>query len=228
MPIITWISGALAATLILVPTLSPAWTPYGYAPYGPGYDQFDRTPAPPDTRFQNPAATPPYPIGPAPGRQAFGPGYQPYRPGHPRAWTAYDQAGSEGFQPQPAQPPNPSRSPLGAPARERPRLQGQPRFQISRDLTQDSYILDIRLDGMAPGELQVDTQGHWIRLGRNETREQVQEESLDDGRGYMRSYSYSTGITRQRFRLPQDADPSAMSRVDGEDSVRITVPRVRP
>lgn len=201
-------------TLILLPAFAAAWTPYGYGPYGGAWDAA----APPAG-----AEMPPYQsnAGRAPSSGAPGSGYPPYPagPAFPRA--PYDYA-----TPMPGAPFGSGIAPPDG-AAESPRIGGPPRFSLSRSSTSDAYIIDIRLDDMEPTQLQVDVQGPWIRIGRQDTREDMREERFDDGRGFVRSYSYSSGSNSRRISLPRDADPDAMRREDAGNSVRIIIPRAK-
>lgn len=101
----------------------------------------------------------------------------------------------------------------------------RPGMQVSRRTTEDAYLLDIQLRGMRPDEVQVRAQGRWITIDRVSSAQEVREEQLDQGRGYARSFSYSSGTASRRMTLPPDADTSAMQREDGESSIRIRFPR---
>jgi HSP20 family molecular chaperone IbpA len=98
-------------------------------------------------------------------------------------------------------------------------------LRLARDATDDAYNLTIELGGMSPDEIQVLAQGQWLVIKRGHTEQQVQKESFDDGRGYMRSFSYSSGTASRRLSIPRDGDLSAMSREDGKGTVRISIPR---
>jgi len=82
-----------------------------------------------------------------------------------------------------------------------------------------------RMYGIKAEEIQVDLDGRSIRLSRDASAKKSREETLDDGRGYMRSYSYSSGRSSRRIPLPQDADGGAMRREDSAEKVRVIIPR---
>ena len=193
---------------LLLPAFAAAWTPYGSSPYG------------------NPSATAKPPAGleaPAMPHPSM-PGYAnpPYGtdPRFPNAPYGFGpQMPGAGFIPEFWTPNYPEQ--FGTTA-------GPPRFFLSRSATSDAYVLDIRLENMEPTQIQVDIQGPWIRISSQNTREDVSEERFDDGRGFMRSYSYSSGSNSKRIPMPRDADPAAMTREDTADSVRITLPRQNP
>lgn len=78
---------------------------------------------------------------------------------------------------------------------------------------------------MTPQEVQVRSEGPWILVSKDNSLQQLQEERFDDGHGFMRRFSYSSGTATRRFALPRDADPAAMRREESEDAVRIVIPR---
>ena len=194
-----------AAPIILLPAFVLAWTPYGYGPYD-NPDNVGTPPAEPNAQQM------PYPSMPSYGIPPYG--TDPKFPGTPYGYPP--QMPGPGFLPELGQPGSPS--PFGTPGR-------QPRFTLSRSATSDAYILDIQLHNMEPTQVQIDIQGQWIRVGSTDTREDIREESFDAGRGFMRSYSYSSGSSAKRLVLPRDADPAGMTREDAAGSVRISIPR---
>jgi HSP20 family molecular chaperone IbpA len=99
------------------------------------------------------------------------------------------------------------------------------RFRISQDASEQAYGLTIELQGTDPAAIQVRPDGRFLVISRERTEQQVQKDSFDDGRGFMRSFSYSTGNTKRRIRVPRDADLSAISREDSKERIRITIPR---
>jgi hypothetical protein len=64
-------------------------------------------------------------------------------------------------------------------------------------------------------------------IGREQNEQKIQKDTFDDGRGYMHSYSYSTGTRSRRLSVPHDGDLSAMTREDGEDRIVVRIPRRR-
>lgn len=98
-------------------------------------------------------------------------------------------------------------------------------FRISRGASDDAYTISIGLEGMAPEEVQVRAEGQSLLISREHSARHVQKDSFDDGRGYMRSFSYSSGTSSRRLSVPRDADLSAMSREDRDDSIFIRIPR---
>lgn len=206
--------GLLAAAAILGSTATNAWTPYGYGPYGP--DQPPTGPAPGSQApteqgagigESTPPGYPPYgavpdfqmPGDPSLEPEGYGPqsfGFSPYRPG-------------SGF-------PGMARSGLGGPSGP---------LQISRYATEDAYIVDIQLNGMKPEDVQVSARGSWIRVSRNQSRQETREDSFEQGRGYSRSYSFSSGSASRRFNVPRDADLEGLTREEKEGVLRILIPR---
>jgi hypothetical protein len=100
-------------------------------------------------------------------------------------------------------------------------------LDISREATEDAYLLEIRADRMDLREIRIEARGGWILVATDSDASDVRAESFDQGRGFSRSYSFSTGTAQRRFRLPPDADAASMTRQDGEDAIRIRIPRRR-
>ena len=240
-----------AAGCILGSAVAAAWTPYGQGPYGP-----DQAPGAAGGGSQAPAGADQGAgrgDGPAPGFSPYGygaappaaadqgsgqgaapaPGPSPYGYGYPPeyAYPGGGPWGTEGYGPGwGAQPPglSPFGTGPGFSGMDRPGIGGESgALQITRRATEDAYIIEIGLGGMKPEELQVETQGGWIRIGRDESRQEVREDSIDQGRGYARSWSFSSGRASRRVMLPRDADVTGMTRDESAESVRITIPRRR-
>ena len=214
----------LLVTAISVPATAMAWTPYGYDPYGPGPGA-DRAPA---GTGPAPSADQPWGSGmpPAPGYPAYGYGYPP-QPPYPPAQAP----GTDGYDAGPAPQP-PGYPPFGS--RQGFPDMGGPGFgprqgplRISRRMTEDAYIIEVPLEGLSAEEVQVTTQGNWISIGRDQSRQDVKEDTFDQGRGYARSYSFSSGSANRRFSVPRDADVSAMTREESDGTLRISIPRQR-
>lgn len=204
-----------------------AWTPYGYGPYGPGYQSgYPETlpPAPPigSDAYQPrvpPVTDPSSGIGVRP-IHPYG-GWAPVSP-----WSDYGAPMTPPGREFPGyrSAPGPSRGYAGSGARS---FGPPPGFRISRATSEDAYTVTIYLEGVTPEEIQVEARGQWIRVSRDSSAQSVQEDSFDDGRGFMRSFSYSTGTSSRRLSVPRDGDLTAMSRDDGEKSIRIRIPRHR-
>ena len=104
-----------------------------------------------------------------------------------------------------------------------PRAGGPLRF--NQTVTAEGYILEIPLDGLKAEDIQVQIDGRSLRLSRDTSTQKTREETLGDGQGYLRSYSFSSGHSSQRIPLPPDADGGALRREDGAELVRIIIPR---
>lgn len=206
----------LAGLALMAPALALAWpsSHYGSSPQAQARDGAMPAPIAAANPPSNPA--PAYPNGPMdPHAQAMpypGPGMNSYgNPYGPGFGPGY------GFQP-PAIPDFPA-----PPALSRPNRSGPLRF--NQTLTEEGYILEIPLNGMKAEEIQVDIDGRSIRLSRDTSTQKTREETFDDDRGYLRSYSFSSGRSSRRLPLPQDADGGAMRREDSAEEVRIIIPR---
>lgn len=201
-----------------------AWTPYAYGPYGPGYQGgYPKSP----TRAGNYGPDLPPPIDRSGG---YAGGWSP-RYG-PKAPAPYRDTPQDALSPTPADPghgsrfyPPRSHPPGGYPDSGGRGFGGPAGFRISRATSDDAYMLTIALDGMGPETVRIRTQGPWILLSRIHSVQQTRKDNFDDGRGSMRSFSYSSGTTNQRLAVPPDAILSAMSREDGTDGIRLRIPR---
>ncbi len=227
-----------AGLALMGPALALAWpgSPYGY---GPQYDQGPMPSgtwgAPAPAGNTPPAMAPGYSEGlgqpglpsapfPAPGMNPYGPGFgqPPTLPDFPEPPT-FTGPGGSGFQP-PGMQRFPAPPSFSAPDRSGfARSYGRLRF--TQSVTEEGYVLEIPLNGIKAEEIQVDLDGRSIRLSRDASAKKSREETLDDGRGYMRSYSYSSGRSSRRVPLPQDADGNAMRREDSAEKVRVIIPR---
>ena len=98
---------------------------------------------------------------------------------------------------------------------------------VVQELFQTETVAFWRAPGVNPAEVKVDVNGPWILVTRDRSAESRQQETFDDGRGYRRSFSYSSGRASRRFTVPRDGDTSAMQRQDLEDAIRITIPRTQ-
>ena len=218
----------LVATLgIGLSSQALAWTPYGYGPYGPGYqggypEILPLVPSTGSGTYHQGAPAADDPSGAYAGQPGDPYGTRvpesPY--GEPSAPPAPRQRGYSGYGSWPAPSwgyPDTGRRGFGAP----------PGFRIKRSTSEDAYGLTIELQGMSPEEVQIETGGQWLRISRESSAHQVQKDSFDDGRGFVRSFSYSTGTSSRRLSVPGDGDLSAMSREDGEGSIHIRIPRHR-
>lgn len=212
----------VAALGVSVSLPALAWTPYGYGPYGPGYD-----PAQPQTA---------QPLPPMGGGSSELPPQSAYPPrGYDRQQQfPYGGGAPNGFfgEYPPASPPQsyPGLGPRAGgpwgPSAAGGRRFGPPAgFRLAREASDDAYTLTVELDGMNPEQIQVRTQGQWIVLSQERTEQRDQRDGFDDGRGFRRSFSYSSGTASRRLSVPSDGDLSAMSREDKEGTVRIRIPR---
>jgi HSP20 family molecular chaperone IbpA len=160
------------------------------------------------------------------GPGTYGPSPETAAPG-----TSGTQSGTtpetSPYPPYPSYPPfgPPPGMPRGFPGMHGPGMEPPRGFQISREATPDAYTLTIHLHGVKPDQVQIQTRGQWMRISEIGSQQQVQEDTFDQGRGYMHSYSYSTGTASRQFSVPRDGDLSTMKREDGKDTIRITIPR---
>jgi len=203
-----------------------AWTPYGYGPYGPGYYGVYPGAIPPELRTGAMTDEPQLPPSVGPGGGSASPSgdqssvetQQPPYGESPYEGVAPPMQAYPGYGPW-------SGPPWGSPSFGGASFGPPSRFRISRATSDDAYTLTIGLDGMSPEEVQVRAQGQWITISRKHTEQREQNDSFDDGHGFMRSFSYSSGTASRRLSVPADGDLSAMSREDGGGSILIRIPR---
>jgi len=98
-------------------------------------------------------------------------------------------------------------------------------LRFNQSVTAEGYVLEISLEGGKAEEVKVDFDGRALRLSRQTSAGQSREDRFDEGRGYQRSFSYSTGHSSRRIPLPPDADGAALKREDKADKVLILIPR---
>ncbi len=136
-----------------------------------------------------------------------------------------------GFPPYGYGPPGGSAPPWPAPHQSPGSWQSpQPvqRMGIERTADQDNYYLTIRVSSMEPQAVAVQVEGNrWLTIRSQDSRESSYENTTEDGSAYYRSFSYGSGSTSRRIRLPRDADVAALQREDGEAQIRIVIPRRR-
>ena len=96
---------------------------------------------------------------------------------------------------------------------------------LEQHMTDDSYILDIGLDGLQPSQIKVATFGRALVIRTERSMETHREETFDDGRGMARSFSWSSGSSARRLPVPPDGDLGALQREDTAERVRIIIPR---
>jgi HSP20 family molecular chaperone IbpA len=160
------------------------------------------------------------------GTGAYGPGGEPEYPG-PQAQTPGGGSEALPYTPgysYPAYGPPPGVG-RGFPGMAGPGMGPSGSIQISREATPEAYVLTIHLRGIKPEEVQIQTRGQWMHISEIGSQQQVQEDTFDQGRGYMHSYSYSSGSASRQFSVPWDGDLSAMKREDSSDTIRVTIPR---
>ncbi|MCB2263997.1 MAG: hypothetical protein LGR52_13850 [Candidatus Thiosymbion ectosymbiont of Robbea hypermnestra] len=197
----------------------PPWSgypapPVGMGTYGPGFPPFSPPayPFPDGNAFPN---TPAQNTGGTPARQ-------PDKNTPPNASTPVPPSPDYGAYPGYGPYARPFQGPPGSGSRGPSRPAG---FRLSRAATDDAYTLTIALNGIDPATVQIHTQGNRLILRRTHTTQQTQKNDFGDGRGFARGFSYSSGTVSRSLWIPKDGIPSAMSREDGEDSIRLRIPR---
>ena len=147
----------------------------------------------------NPAAAPGYPAPPAP---AYGmpPGYGPVPSSAGPAGADYDpETGRVSFD-----------------------FAG---LRVTQQRTDDAYLLDIALGDLPAAHVVVRPLGGGLLLAVRHTAETSRAETLAEGQGYRRSWSYSSGQRSRRLPAPPDADLMALERQDTAERISIRIPR---
>jgi hypothetical protein len=198
----------LPATLLAVSGAAGAWTaydgapPYGYAPEGPADSGSGNQP--PTEAYQR-APLPPYPMPPM----------DPYGfPGAPGGQPTQEQPPGGGAPAYPWQPGYGPTSP-------------ETGLALKQEMTDEAYILIIELNGEDPARIDVGARGNALLVTRGDTTEKSSSQSFDDGYGYQRSWSWSSGQSSRRLPVPPDADLGAMRREQDDEQIRIVIPRHR-
>ncbi|KAA6184684.1 Hsp20 family protein [Thiohalocapsa marina] len=188
----------LAATaLVVTAPAAVAWTPSNQPPIG----------------ADGQLTAPPLPVYHAP----YGQGYpERYTPPYPQrlAPPAYPTA----FGPM---PPDAAGGADGGPVSFQ--FGG---LQMIQGRSDEAYTLDIDLGDMDPAQVRIAPLGQGLMIAVERTAEQRREETFDDGRGYVRSFSYSSGQRRQRLPVPPDGDLSAMQQALDNGHIHIRIPRL--
>jgi hypothetical protein len=99
-------------------------------------------------------------------------------------------------------------------------------LRLTQSRTDDAYLLDIELGDLPADQVLVRPAGGGLLIAVRRTSETSREEVLEDGRGYRRSWGYSSGRRSQRLPAPPDADLRALRRVDEADAIHIRIPRL--
>ena len=161
--------------------------------------------------------------------------------GPSNAWTTSEQpaldgapaqAPDMGYPPPPAGYPAPGYAPMplqGSPPNmatsERPDSFAFAGMRLTRQHDDDAYTLDIQLNGLDPAQVRVLPLGYALAIIATQSAQTEREERFADGRGFRRSYSWSSGHSTKRLPVPPDGDLSAMRREDGDDMIHIVIPR---
>lgn len=167
--------------------------------------------------FGSPDASPygaPFGIPYGSGYPGMGPGSYAYPDVPPNTWPAAPPFIGHGRQSGP---------PPGVPRFASPDRGPRSEFRLSRRAADDAYLLDIELEGMAPEDVEVQSQGRWILISSDRAQQETQDDRFDHG--YQRTYRYTSGIVRRRLSVPRDGDLGAMTRENRGNSIHIRIPR---
>lgn len=159
------------------------------------------------------------------------PGYPMPFPG-PRPWLSGQGYGGAPFGPDRFMPPGqwPQDAPGNGDANQGggmppPWAQTSTSLRISREATPEAYQLRIAPGDGKTADIQVTPSGRGLTISRASDAQTTEERSFDDGRGYMKRFSFSSGAVSRRIPMPPDADIGAMSREESNGVVLIRIPR---
>ena len=186
---------------------------------------------PPSAAASNPASQP-APVAPA-YVAGYGPGYSQGAPGTYPLPPSYGNFNLPSYQPSypPAYRPDPGS------AYARPRYHGpgysrtgsHPSRQMPeliQDITDQGYRLTIRLSpNQKPEDIKIEPRGRGLLISSVRESYSSSEQENQNGRGYSRSFSFSSGRFQRRLGVPPDANLGAMTRSDQDNSVIIILPR---
>jgi hypothetical protein len=99
-------------------------------------------------------------------------------------------------------------------------------LRVTQSRTDDAYQLDIDLRGLPAEQVQIRPAGGGLILVVRRTAQTNREEAFADGRGFRRSWGYSSGQSVKRLPAPPDADLRAMQREDTAASIHVSIPRM--
>ncbi|MBK5969876.1 hypothetical protein CCR91_14165 [Thiorhodovibrio winogradskyi] len=98
--------------------------------------------------------------------------------------------------------------------------------ELVRDITDQGYRLTIRLaPDQKAADIQIEPRGRGLLISSKRERVSRSEQHSQDGAGYRRSFSFSSGGFQRRIGVPPDADLSAMTRSNDENAVVLILPR---
>ncbi len=100
-----------------------------------------------------------------------------------------------------------------------------PHFSLSRYVTGETYILDIRLHHLRPEQVQVEVKPPWLIIRTDHRQAEQQASGFPEGWRFVRRYRAAQQM--RRVTLPPDADADALRREDRASYIRIQVPRRR-
>ncbi|MEY6432261.1 hypothetical protein ABC977_07535 [Thioalkalicoccus limnaeus] len=221
--------------------------------YGPGYaPPFGYGPSPGHWRPYGPGPAPGYRppagYGPPPGYGAPWGDAPPFDSGSPfdqippfgrplpgdpagldSTWpSGYAAEPGEGLDPSfgpgpiPGGPPGMTPGRFGPPAPMRARTAD---LNFNQLVTDDAYVLEIHVDGQWPEAIQIEPRGQGLLIRRASSTRTTDQRTFDDGRGYAHRYSYASGTMARRLPVPPDGDLTALTREDGPDLIRVSIPR---
>ena len=98
-------------------------------------------------------------------------------------------------------------------------------MRISRDVTEDAYLIRIDIGDAKPEDIRIAPTGWGLAISRRSEAQTVRENSFDQGRGYRHCFSFSRGASHRRLRLPPDADPAGMTREVADKAIVLRIPR---
>ncbi len=118
-------------------------------------------------------------------------------------------------------------APRYAPSRE-PDWNLQGGFRATRRMDVENYYIDVRTyGGLKPSAIKFWSEGNWLVLSSDRSEQQKADQSLAQGRGFQRQYTYSSSVATQRFLLPMDADLRGVKKEVKEEEMLISIPRRR-
>lgn len=101
------------------------------------------------------------------------------------------------------------------------------RLDIARRIQDDVYLIDVRVEGLAPDQVLVRPDGRALVIGYSREHRTDRRDTLPGIDGYRTGYSVSRGVMSRRLALPPDADLSRLSREWRDGHLLIRVPRIQ-
>jgi hypothetical protein len=125
----------------------------------------------------------------------------------------------------PAMPPGPFDAMAPMDRRGGGHFTPRSQMRISRQATDDAYLIDIGLENIAPDQVDIRPAGSDLIISYSTGMRSRQEATLPRGAGVWKSESFTHGATSRRIAFPPDANPGNLSREVSAGHIQVRIPR---